>query len=239
MCSPVPFVSPPQSFPALTVMTTLTSPLGLASQRSDRIPCRWHPPAEGPKRVKIILSWVLANEKRHYVCNVFFQWLIPCIKLKTDKMDPRSEINHVNGLVQDCGNSTVNKLKLRQSCAKWSMSKRRIMRWCMKFNSSPPGHHGRHFADNIFRCISVNEKFCILIQISLEFVPKGPIDNNAALVQVMAWCWIGDKLLPEPMLTQFTDTYMLPALGGVELNEEPSSRGTNLPTTHKSTLPRW
>ena len=28
----------------------------------------------------------------------------------------------------------------------------------------------------------VNEKFCILIKISLKFVPKGPFDNNSALV---------------------------------------------------------
>ena len=35
--------------------------------------------------------------------------------------------------------------------------------------------------EDIFKCIFVNEKFCILIQISLKFVPKGPIDNNPAL----------------------------------------------------------
>ena len=38
------------------------------------------------------------------------------------------------------------------------------------------------FADDIFRCIFVNEKFCILIKILPKFVPKGPIDNNPALV---------------------------------------------------------
>ena len=32
-----------------------------------------------------------------------------------------------------------------------------------------------------FRCIFVNEKFYILIKISLSFVPKGPIYNNPAL----------------------------------------------------------
>ena len=50
-------------------------------------------------------------------------------------------------------------------------------------------------ADNIFRYIFVNEKFWILIKISLKFVfvPKGPIDNNPALVEIMAWRWIGDK----------------------------------------------
>ena len=75
-------------------------------------------------------------------------------------------------------------------------------------NSSPPGQNGRLFADDIFRCIFVNENFCILINISLKFVPKGPIDNNPALVQIMAWRRIGDKPLSEPVLTRFTDTYM-------------------------------
>ena len=30
----------------------------------------------------------------------------------------------------------------------------------------------------IFRCIFVNEKFCIFIRISLNFVPKGLINNS-------------------------------------------------------------
>ena len=68
--------------------------------------------------------------------------------------------------------------------------------------------NGHHFADNIFRCIFVSEKFCILIKISLKFVPKGQIDNNPALVQIMAWRRPGDKPLSEPMLTRFTDAYM-------------------------------
>ena len=50
--------------------------------------------------------------------------------------------------------------------------------------------------------------FRISIQISLKFVPEGPIDNKSALVQVMAWRWTSDKPLPEPMVTQFTDAYM-------------------------------
>ena len=41
-------------------------------------------------------------------------------------------------------------------------------------------------ADDIFKCIFLNENFRISIQISLKFVPKGPIDNKSALVQVMA-----------------------------------------------------
>ena len=63
-------------------------------------------------------------------------------------------------------------------------------------------------ADDIFKCIFVNENFRISIKISRKFVPEGPIDNKSALVRVMAWRRTGDKPLPEPMLTQFTDAYM-------------------------------
>ena len=38
------------------------------------------------------------------------------------------------------------------------------------------------FSDAFF----VNEKFGILVKISLKFVSKGPIDNNPALAQIMA-----------------------------------------------------
>ena len=57
----------------------------------------------------------------------------------------------------------------------------------------------------------VNEKLCILIKISLNFlakVAKGPIDKKSTLLQVMAWHQVGNKPLPEPMCTQFTDAYM-------------------------------
>ena len=76
------------------------------------------------------------------------------------------------------------------------------------FNTSPPGQNSCHFADNIFRCIFVNEKFCILIEMSLKFVPKGSIDNNLALVHIMACHRIGAKPLSEPMLTRFTHAFM-------------------------------
>ena len=67
-------------------------------------------------------------------------------------------------------------------------------------NSSPPGQTGRHFADDIFKYIFLNEKFCILIRISLKFVPKGQIDYRWALVQIMAWRRPSDKPLCEPMM---------------------------------------
>ena len=75
-------------------------------------------------------------------------------------------------------------------------------------NSSLPSQNGRDFAEDIFRCIFMNDKFWILIRISLNFDSKGPIDNNLELVQIMAWCRTGDKPLYQPMLIQFIDTHM-------------------------------
>ena len=37
-------------------------------------------------------------------------------------------------------------------------------------------------ADDIFKCIFVNEEFYVLIKISLEFVPKDLINNDPSLV---------------------------------------------------------
>ena len=68
------------------------------------------------------------------------------------------------------------------------------------FNTLRPRQNGRHFADDIFKCIFLNENIWISIQISLKFVPKGPINNIPALVQIMAWRRLGDKPLSEPMI---------------------------------------
>ena len=56
--------------------------------------------------------------------------------------------------------------------------------------------------------IFFNENRRIPIQISLTFVPKHPIANKPALVQVMAWRRTGDKPLHEPIMTQITNAYM-------------------------------
>ena len=60
--------------------------------------------------------------------------------------------------------------------------------------------NGRHFPDDILKYIFVNENLWILIKISLMFVPKDPINNNPAVVQMMTWCHSGDKPLSDPMI---------------------------------------
>ena len=61
------------------------------------------------------------------------------------------------------------------------------------------------FADGIFKRIFLNENFCILIWISLTFLPKGPIENNSSLDQVMTCCHAGNKTILEPMVIQLID----------------------------------
>ena len=67
-------------------------------------------------------------------------------------------------------------------------------------NTLRPKQNGRYFADNIYKYIFLNEIVWIPIKISLKFVPKGPINNIAALVQIMARRRSGDKPLYKPMM---------------------------------------
>ena len=60
--------------------------------------------------------------------------------------------------------------------------------------------NGHYFTDDILKCIFLNENDWISLKISLKFVPKGPINNIPALVQIMAWRRPGDKPLSEPMM---------------------------------------
>ena len=68
------------------------------------------------------------------------------------------------------------------------------------FNSLRPRRNGCYNADDIFKCIFLKENVWIPTKISLKFVPKGPINNIPALVQIMAWRRPGDKPLSEPMM---------------------------------------
>ena len=65
-----------------------------------------------------------------------------------------------------------------------------------------PRQNGRHFLDDTFKHIFLNENVVISIEISLKFVPKGPINNMPALVSIMAWRRPGDKPLSEPMMVR-------------------------------------
>ena len=71
---------------------------------------------------------------------------------------------------------------------------------CFCLNTLRPRQNGHQFPDDIFKYIFLYENMQISIKISLKSVPKGPINNIPALVQIMAWRQPGDKPLSEPMM---------------------------------------
>ena len=62
----------------------------------------------------------------------------------------------------------------------------------------------------------LNETILIPLKIILQFVPKFPINNISALVQIMAWRRPGTKPLSEPMMVDYWRIY--PSLCLNELN---------------------
>ena len=80
-------------------------------------------------------------------------------------------------------------------CTVWLMDKGNT-----PLNTLRTRQNGRRFADDTFKRVFLNENAVISIEISMKFVPKGPINNNPALVQIMAWRRSGDKPLSEPMM---------------------------------------
>ena len=69
-------------------------------------------------------------------------------------------------------------------------------------NTLRPRQSGRNFADDTFKCIFFYENVSVLIKIRLNSLPKCPINNISALVQIMAWRLPGDKPLSKPMMVR-------------------------------------
>ena len=72
----------------------------------------------------------------------------------------------------------------------------------VSINTLRPRQNGRHFTDDISKCILLDIYVWISIKISLKFVHMGPINNIPSLVQIMDWRRPGDKPLFEPMMVR-------------------------------------
>ena len=132
----------------------------------------------------------------------------------------------VKGILKDYDDGNSFDKQLDNFHLKWVISVKQKMIAAMNVtdehffqilvNTLRPRQNGRYF-DYTFKRIFVNENVRILIEISLKFVPKGPINNIPSLVQIMAWRLPGDKPLSGPMTVrlpthicvQNNDIYML------------------------------
>ena len=70
--------------------------------------------------------------------------------------------------------------------------------------------NGHCFADDIFMLIFSNKIVWYLIKILLKIIPKGPFIYSPLLIQIMAWCRLGDKPLSEALVVQFAHACMRP-----------------------------
>ena len=98
--------------------------------------------------------------------------------------------------------------KLQLFCSK-ALTYIRILNLFLN-NILRPRQNGRHFADDIFMSNFLSRNYCMDNQISLKLVCKAWIENNdikPALVQRMAWHWIGNKPLSHQRYSYFTTTY--------------------------------
>ena len=82
----------------------------------------------------------------------------------------------------------------------WSVKRPVMFTSSQCVNTLRPRQNGCQSPDDVSQCNFLNENVWIPIKISLKFVPKGPINNITALVQIMAWRRPGDKSLSEPMM---------------------------------------
>ena len=98
-----------------------------------------------------------------------------------------------NGLVSS-GNKSLPEPMWTRSMLPYSVTRPK------RVNSWRPIQNGQYFTDDIFKCIFFNENIWISNKIALKLVPKGPINNISALVQMMAWWRPGNKPLSEPMM---------------------------------------
>ena len=86
-----------------------------------------------------------------------------------------------------CGRYCVNRRHnwLRHRQIRYRMSAEsctQLALWCICFNALRPRQNDRRFTDDTFKRIFLNENVCISIEISVKFVPKGPIEPMVVIL---------------------------------------------------------
>ena len=145
------------------------------------------------------------------VCLWVHDWNSLCFNYELD--DPiRSQICacHDSWAVMTCAKLWSDWIIIIHVTGTWMFARfglwahKRVVSWVLvhsqadtyhNINTLRPRQNGRHFPDDIFKWIFLNENVWISINISLKFVPRGSINNIPTLVQVMAWHRPGDKPL--------------------------------------------
>ena len=139
--------------------------------------------------------WMKFLVLKFQIISVIDGWVISCeLALSWTSLDLTDYKSALVQVMAWCRQATNHYLS---QCWPRSLSPYGVT-WPQWVNTLRPRQNGRRFADDTFKRILL--KKWISIKISLKFVPKGPINNNPALVKIMAWHRSGYKPLSEPMM---------------------------------------
>ena len=134
----------------------------------ENIVCKMASILSWPQCVKItslsIPFWSWGNWQGHWYTNIINSIITNCPFGPHSNLPNKKHCTFISsvGLLPPPGRSQAPHLEWwLPQLTEWSMG--------FYFNSSSPRQNGRHFADDIFKCILMNEK-CISIRISLKFV---------------------------------------------------------------------
>ena len=152
-----------------------------------------------------LTHWGRDKNGRHFADDTFKRIFLDeniRIAIKTSlKLVPKGPITNIPALVQIMDWRRPGDKPLSETMMVRSLT-HICVTWPQWVNTLRPRQNGRHFADDTFKRIFLDENIRISIKISLKFVPKGPINNIPALVQIMAWRRPGDKSLSETMMVR-------------------------------------
>ena len=97
-------------------------------------------------------------------------------------------IHHWNDIYDVYMQIVYKGIKMFMKCDAWRLRDTDSLSASLSpVNTLRPKENGRHFADDIFKGIFLNENISFPIRFSLKFIPKGSINNIPALVRV----WLG------------------------------------------------
>ena len=128
--------------------------------------------------------------------NGCFWWQIG---LKYTKLSPRGFQKLVNG----CQPVSMFHIQIHEACIIPYLQNKFTL-WCIVWKLTTictlntllrTRQNGHHFADDIFKCIFLNDNVGISIKIALRFVPKSPIYNIPSLVQIIAGRLPGEQAI--------------------------------------------
>ena len=140
----------------------------------------WLPVSSGAYQC---VNWLITGKFMSWPCFPQMHWIMDCDKIYQMwcKYCSVGSVSHLSSHLWMIG-WCLAWLTSKQSGTKPNSVAKIWLPNLVSYNTLRPKQNGRNFADDNFKCIFFNENASIPINISLMFVPQGPINNIPALI---------------------------------------------------------